>query len=167
MYYFFSRKPVENKESTPTLDPEKTDTIIETDDVNQTTVAQLESTISSLSEQVVLLTNKIASLESNSQSVNRSNEVILYFDGTIYVGSVRSDSNGYMIPHGYGTICYPFGSRYIGEWCDGEFHGKGTYYYDYYTPPFTSDWVNHIPHGNATWDGVHYVAVKNGLFQQK
>ena len=30
-------------------------------------------------------------------------------------------------PHGVGTLVYPNGNKYVGEWMNGLFHGQGTY----------------------------------------
>lgn len=90
-------------------------------------------------------------------------DTILYYDGTLYVGGVTKDENGYNRPHGFGTICYASGSRYIGEWKDGLYNGTGTFYQDYYTPPFSAEWLNHLPHGKLTWDGIHFDMYENGI----
>jgi hypothetical protein len=152
--------------NTPLLDDNSDSDSSESDFENETTECQSRSlSYNELQEEVKRLSNIVDELSDKVKNKVGTNEVILYFDGTIYVGSVTEDSQGFSIPHGYGTICYVYGSRYIGEWKDGYYHGRGTFYQDYYTRPFTSDWVNHIPHGKATWDGVHFVTVENGVFQ--
>ena len=30
-------------------------------------------------------------------------------------------------PHGIGTVVYPDGNKYVGEWMNGLFHGQGIY----------------------------------------
>ncbi len=30
-------------------------------------------------------------------------------------------------PHGVGTVVYPDGNKYVGEWMNGLFHGQGIY----------------------------------------
>lgn len=156
--------------NTPSLnnnsDSDSSDSESETSECESTPLNSLNQSLSykELQEEVKRLSNIVDELSDKVKNKVGTNEVILYFDGTIYVGSVTEDSQGFSIPHGYGTICYVYGSRYIGEWKDGYYHGRGTFYQDYYTRPFTSDWVNHIPHGKATWDGVHFVTVENGVF---
>jgi len=33
-------------------------------------------------------------------------------------------------PHGFGTVVYPDGNKYVGEWMNGLFHGQGIYTID-------------------------------------
>lgn len=67
-------------------------------------------------------------------------DVILYYDGSLYVGKVKNN-----VPDGFGTICYSTGARYCGEWKNGLYNGKGSFYQDYYSSPFYSEWINHCP----------------------
>ena len=36
-------------------------------------------------------------------------------------------------PHGVGTVVYPDGNKYVGEWMNGLFHGQGIYTTDGYS----------------------------------
>ncbi|XP_050761667.1 radial spoke head 10 homolog B2-like [Gymnogyps californianus] len=65
-------------------------------------------------------------------------------DGSIYEGSIK---NG--VRHGFGF--FRSGTRpvsYIGYWCKGKRHGKGTIYYDQeHTSWYSGDWVNNVKEG--------------------
>ncbi|XP_009863983.1 PREDICTED: radial spoke head 10 homolog B-like [Apaloderma vittatum] len=65
-------------------------------------------------------------------------------DGSSYEGSIK---NGFR--HGFG--CFRSGTRpvsYIGYWCKGKRHGKGTIYYDQeHTSWYSGDWVNNVKEG--------------------
>ncbi|NXI93414.1 R10B2 protein, partial [Psophia crepitans] len=65
-------------------------------------------------------------------------------DGSIYEGSIK---NG--VRHGFGFFrsgTHPV--SYIGHWCNGKRHGKGTVYYDQeHTSWYSGDWVNNIKEG--------------------
>ena len=39
-----------------------------------------------------------------------------------YIGDVMIGK-----PHGIGTVVYPDGNKYVGEWMNGLFHGQGKY----------------------------------------
>ncbi|XP_052628614.1 radial spoke head 10 homolog B-like isoform X4 [Harpia harpyja] len=65
-------------------------------------------------------------------------------DGSIYEGSIK---NG--VRHGFGF--FRSGTcpvSYIGYWCKGKRHGKGTIYYDQeHTSWYSGDWVNNVKEG--------------------
>ncbi|XP_009318269.1 PREDICTED: radial spoke head 10 homolog B [Pygoscelis adeliae] len=65
-------------------------------------------------------------------------------DGSIYEGSIK---NG--VRHGFGFFrsgTHPV--SYIGYWCKGKRHGKGTIYYDRdHTSWYSGDWVNNVKEG--------------------
>ncbi|NXO49166.1 R10B2 protein, partial [Aramus guarauna] len=65
-------------------------------------------------------------------------------DGSIYEGSIKSG-----VRHGFGF--FRSGTcpvSYIGYWCKGKRHGKGTVYYDQeHTSWYSGDWVNNIKEG--------------------
>ena len=105
---------------------------------------QLVNELENLKNQVNSLNNKVENLKNRPDS-------ILYYDGTLYVGTVKQDKNGYDYPDGFGTICHMNGVRYTGEWKDGLYDGQGTLYADYYSQPFTCQWVKHVPQVN-TWN---------------
>ncbi|KAM6407615.1 radial spoke head 10 homolog B [Rhynochetos jubatus] len=65
-------------------------------------------------------------------------------DGSIYEGSIKDG-----VRHGFGF--FRSGTRpvsYIGYWCKGRRHGKGTIYYDEdRTSWYSGDWVNNVKEG--------------------
>ncbi|XP_068002859.1 radial spoke head 10 homolog B-like isoform X1 [Melanerpes formicivorus] len=65
-------------------------------------------------------------------------------DGSVYEGSIK---NG--VRHGFGFFrsgTHPV--SYIGYWCKGKRHGKGTIYYDQeHTSWYSGDWVNNVKEG--------------------
>ncbi|XP_069666254.1 radial spoke head 10 homolog B isoform X6 [Haliaeetus albicilla] len=65
-------------------------------------------------------------------------------DGSIYEGSIK---NG--VRHGFGF--FRSGTcpvSYIGYWCKGKRHGKGTMYYDQeHTSWYSGDWINNVKEG--------------------
>ncbi|XP_074961129.1 radial spoke head 10 homolog B2-like isoform X1 [Phalacrocorax aristotelis] len=65
-------------------------------------------------------------------------------DGSIYEGSIK---NG--VRHGFGFFrsgTHPV--SYIGYWCKGKRHGKGTIYYDReHTSWYSGNWVNNVKEG--------------------
>ncbi|XP_010022235.1 PREDICTED: radial spoke head 10 homolog B-like [Nestor notabilis] len=68
-------------------------------------------------------------------------------DGSIYEGSIKDG-----VRHGFGF--FRSGTRpisYIGYWCKGKRHGKGTIYYDQeHTSWYSGDWVNDAKEGWGT-----------------
>nr|XP_032645821.1 radial spoke head 10 homolog B2 isoform X2 [Chelonoidis abingdonii] len=65
-------------------------------------------------------------------------------DGSMYEGEVK---NG--VRHGFGIYkCGTHPVSYIGQWCEGKRHGKGTIYYNREgTSWYEGDWVNNIKDG--------------------
>ncbi|XP_059717436.1 radial spoke head 10 homolog B-like [Haemorhous mexicanus] len=65
-------------------------------------------------------------------------------DGSVYEGSIQDG-----LRHGYGVFrsgTHPI--SYIGYWCNGKRHGKGTIYYDQeQTSWYAGDWVNNVREG--------------------
>ncbi|CAN8191909.1 unnamed protein product [Coccothraustes coccothraustes] len=65
-------------------------------------------------------------------------------DGSVYEGSILDG-----LRHGYGVFrsgTHPI--SYIGYWCNGKRHGKGTIYYDQeQTSWYAGDWVNNVREG--------------------
>nr|XP_009681641.1 PREDICTED: radial spoke head 10 homolog B isoform X3 [Struthio camelus australis] len=65
-------------------------------------------------------------------------------DGSMYEGSIK---NG--VRHGFGL--FRSGTcpvSYVGHWCKGKRHGKGTIYYNReYTSWYSGDWVNNVKEG--------------------
>ncbi|XP_009948940.1 PREDICTED: radial spoke head 10 homolog B2-like [Leptosomus discolor] len=65
-------------------------------------------------------------------------------DGSVYEGSIK---NG--VRHGFGFFrsgTHPV--SYVGYWCKGKRHGKGTIYYNLeHTSWYSGDWVNNVKDG--------------------
>lgn len=140
MFSFFSRKEKKDdydfkNENELTDDTDTELKVSYTDDLKN---------LKNLKNEVERLTNEVENLKNRPDS-------ILYYDGTLYVGSVKKDENGFDRPHGFGTICHSNGVRYTGEWKDGLYDGHGTLYSDYYSPPFTCQWVKHVAQVNETY----------------
>ncbi|NXL44676.1 R10B2 protein, partial [Podilymbus podiceps] len=78
------------------------------------------------------------------KNVQMFNGCYTWSDGSIYEGSIK---NG--VRHGFGF--FRSGTcpvSYIGYWCKGKRHGKGTIYYDQeHTSWYSGDWVNNIKEG--------------------
>jgi hypothetical protein len=51
----------------------------------------------------------------------------------------------------------------VGEWENGLFHGKGTLYRDWISPPFHGEWKQHMPHGKGSYDGFLFDQYENGV----
>ncbi|XP_010129406.1 PREDICTED: radial spoke head 10 homolog B-like [Buceros rhinoceros silvestris] len=78
------------------------------------------------------------------KNVQMLNGRYTWTDGSTYEGSIK---NG--VRHGFGFFksgTHPV--SYIGYWCKGKRHGKGTIYYDQeHTSWYAGDWVNNIKEG--------------------
>ena len=64
-------------------------------------------------------------------------------------GIYRGDENANGVPHGKGTIEFPDGGSYEGDWVDGLRHGQGTASFangDVYV----GEWQNDMMHGQGT-----------------
>ena len=44
--------------------------------------------------------------------------------------------------HGYGTLTYEDGEKYVGEWKNGNCHGYGTHTWPSGTIKHSGEWVN-------------------------
>ena len=82
-------------------------------------------------------------------AIQEKEQTILYYDGTFYRGEVKRDAEGLPHPHGFGIILYSYGSRYVGHWEDGLYHGHGAFYQDSSSAPFKCVWVHHKPSDTA------------------
>ena len=127
MFQWFSREKKSNESQESPVEQEKS---------NESLVEQEKSNES----HITFLLNEIKKLREELDQMKRKTNVILYYDGTLYIGDTTDNK-----PNGFGTICHSSGSRYIGEWKDGLYHGQGTYYENYYSAPFSTEWVNHVP----------------------
>ena len=76
-----------------------------------------------------------------------------------YIGEFKDGTFEDRQPNGQGTITYPNGRKYVGEWKDGEKHGQGTKTWsngDKYVGEYKNGKYN--GHGTFTWsDGHKYV----------
>lgn len=76
-------------------------------------------------------------------------------EGT-YTGQIKNN-----IPHGEGTLTYPDGTEYVGQWKDGKEHGQGIVRWrvDGDTAWYSGEWVDGKWHGNGIFsypDGTKY-----------
>ena len=90
------------------------------------------------------------------QQVSKT-ETILYYDGSLYQGYIKDRK-----PDGYGIMVHGNGTRYVGGWKDGLYHGSGVLYYSG-MPPWYAEWDAHQPHGYCTYDGIHYTRYADGV----
>ena len=76
---------------------------------------------------------------------------ITYPNGRKYVGEWKDG-----LPNGQGTITYPSGSKYVGEWKDGVRNGQGTYtQYGSLLYPDGRKYVGEYKNGKE-WNGTYY-----------
>lgn len=78
-------------------------------------------------------------------AIQEKEQTILYYDGSFYRGEVKRDAEGLPHPHGFGIILYSYGSRYVGHWEDGLYHGSGIFYKDASCQGLKCEWVHHRP----------------------
>ncbi|XP_019368423.1 PREDICTED: radial spoke head 10 homolog B2-like [Gavialis gangeticus] len=78
------------------------------------------------------------------KNVQLYNGTYTWCDGSVYEGEITKG-----VRHGFGM--YKSGTHpvsYIGQWCEGKRHGKGTIYYNQEgTSLYDGDWVNNIKEG--------------------
>ena len=68
-----------------------------------------------------------------------------------------------VMPHGQGTVTFPEGDNYEGDWENGEKHGQGTYIFQD-GDKYVGEWNNGKKHGQGTYtydDGAEYVGEYN------
>jgi hypothetical protein len=82
-----------------------------------------------------------------------------YTTGSTYSGEYRISAYGLKYRHGQGTMIFPDGAKYIGEWQNDKKHGQGTH-----AVPgewkYVGEWIDDRMHGQGTltWpDGQKYV----------
>lgn len=78
-----------------------------------------------------------------------------------YHGDTRKDG----VPHGYGTITFPNGNRYEGNWANGKRTGKGKYIYSNGSQYEGEVYDGHL-HGKGTLtfaNGNHYQGLSSFL----
>lgn len=67
---------------------------------------------------------------------------MLYPDGSHYEGDWRHD-----LKHGFGAYYYPNGDIYEGAWFKGKRHGMGTYFFAEWQVKFMGTWVEGVIEG--------------------
>ena len=69
-----------------------------------------------------------------------------------YKGEVKREYIifGDYIIEGLGSLTYPDGEKYVGEWKDGEKHGQGTYTY-HHGFKYVGEWKDNKKHGQGTY----------------
>ena len=86
----------------------------------------------------------------------------LTYKGSKYVGEWKDG-----IWHGQGTATLASGSKYVGDWKDGKTHGQGTYTFAN-GDKYVGEWKDDKRHGQGTYtwaDGSKYVGGwKDGKF---
>ena len=132
----------------------------------QTTLRQLHGTYTSSHPQIVSYNEKIDSLsaarqKSKTQSVKSKQATVrqghgnyLLPDGTRYVGNFK-DGNF----NGQGTKTWPSGKKYVGEWKNGKKHGHGVFSW-LGGHKYVGQWKDDEKHGTGiyTWpSGEKYV----------
>jgi len=105
----------------------------------------------------------------SANAAEANNETVFFESGAEYIGEVIFGS----LPHGRGTVVWPDGASYDGEFFNGMLHGKGTLTYDnedVYTGDFsygyrsgkgtmtfangdtyTGEWSADMMHGNGKY----------------
>ena len=66
-------------------------------------------------------------------------------DRLVYSGQMRNDTSEGFVRHGQGQQVWPDGSRYEGDWQDGQANGYGTLHYnngDIFVGNFKDDKLN-------------------------
>mmetsp|Transcript_10184 Transcript_10184/g.5262 ORF Transcript_10184/g.5262 Transcript_10184/m.5262 type:complete len:133 (+) Transcript_10184:143-541(+) len=78
-------------------------------------------------------------------------------DGSKYVGEWQEGDE-----HGQGTLTYPKGSKYVGEWKGGKKHGQGTLTFPN-GAKYVGEYIDGLPNRQGTFiqpDGWKYVGCK-------
>ena len=93
-------------------------------------------------------------------------------NGGIYTGAARKKTVGTseeLIQHGYGDLIFPDGSKYMGNWCNGQAHGKGTMNHsngDVYIGDFINDQATgkgtFTKANNRTYEGEWLEGMRHG-----
>jgi len=79
--------------------------------------------------------------------------------GLLYFGNAYAECKEGNCSNGTGTMFWPNGDKYVGEWKDGKIHGVGTLTWSDGTK-YTGEWRNGLENGKGemTWsDGTIYI----------
>jgi len=52
-------------------------------------------------------------------------------------------------PHGFGELCFSNGDRYVGEWRNGQKHGRGNLVLAFNAGLYVGEWEEDLPHGSG------------------
>ena len=64
-------------------------------------------------------------LTSSHFAIGQVSRPVVYKSGNVYHGAFDKFTR----PNGFGTMDFPNGDKYEGEWVKGKYHGKGVYIY--------------------------------------
>ena len=142
MSWFYSNKPSETDQLKERIE----DVHEKVDDMEQTLLTKISALETLVETQRVEIDRLTA------------NRVFFYYDGSMYQGGMTDEQ----VPHGYGTIVYSCGNRYVGNWNGGHFHGNGTLYI-YDRPAFHGEWENGLVNGIGWYEGYAKNVFVNGV----
>ena len=121
----------------------------ETDQLKER-IEDVHEKIDDIEQTLLTKINELETLvQTQSLEIERltANRVFFYYDGSVYQGGLIGD-----IPQGYGVIVYSCGNRYVGNWNQGRYHGKGTLY-TYGRPAFHAEWKDGFVNGIGWYEG--------------
>lgn len=111
--------------------------------------------------------NQMFDAEPEPRNNNCGSYGTIEWQGGTYTGELQD-----CLPHGQGEWLHPSGSRYVGEYLQGQRHGQGTLYFEGHWHPeeirYRGDWKNDMMHGYGVMyygTGVDYYNWYEGEFQ--
>ena len=86
-------------------------------------------------------------LTSSHFAIGQVSRPVVYKSGNVYHGAFDKFTR----PNGFGTMDFPNGDKYEGEWVKGKYHGKGVYIKFTYANGcvYEGDLVNGVPEGEG------------------